>query len=230
MKYLYSEPNRIKSLQHDDLGFSDSLSHTRKGEEVAGHKYISRKWINGKWQYIYNKGKKALDKLGDKLYEMKWNASNALDDAVDKTKKTTKKVADKVEDAVFNAKYEIEDKIGFDDRGKRDRAQEKYLFDRGWEDIESLSLSEARDHLKFLENAVKSYPNDEALKKKLDKYKKRVEYYEEAYLSAIEQTDRSRDRYKTAESEYYKTPLGKLEKGKNTITKIFSKLKKRYKQ
>lgn len=47
-------PNQIKALQHDDLGFSDSLQHDyTTGKERKGHKYISREWKNGGWVYTY---------------------------------------------------------------------------------------------------------------------------------------------------------------------------------
>ena len=52
--YICNEtPNYIKALQHDDLGLENSLSHAKKGEERPNHKYMSREWKNGRWEYVY---------------------------------------------------------------------------------------------------------------------------------------------------------------------------------
>lgn len=52
-KYVYTQPSKLRALKHDDLGFSDVLCHAKKGEEVAGHKYVSREFKNGRWIYNY---------------------------------------------------------------------------------------------------------------------------------------------------------------------------------
>lgn len=44
------------------------LYHAAKGFQKANHKYIDRKWVNGKWQYIYNTGTKGrLQPVSNKL-------------------------------------------------------------------------------------------------------------------------------------------------------------------
>lgn len=47
--------------------YSDSLEHIAKGEEMANHLYTARKWVNGKWQYIYNNAKQAGWKAKDAI-------------------------------------------------------------------------------------------------------------------------------------------------------------------
>lgn len=52
-KYVYAQPSKLRALKHDDLGFSDTLCHAKKGEEVANHKYVSREFKDGRWVYVY---------------------------------------------------------------------------------------------------------------------------------------------------------------------------------
>jgi len=92
-KYVYTQPSKLRALKHDDLGFSDTLCHAKKGEEVAGHKYTSREWKNGSWVYNYgdegsaDKQKDTSSNRSESAQEAKNRNFNAsMDKSIDKAK------------------------------------------------------------------------------------------------------------------------------------------------
>jgi len=85
-KYVYTQPSKLRALKHDDLGFSDTLCHAKKGEEVAGHKYTSREWKNGSWQYIYDHTfgrRKKKEDLQNKIDYYDYLINRTLQDKID---------------------------------------------------------------------------------------------------------------------------------------------------
>lgn len=68
---LAKEWLRKHSARHSDMSNAvyyvngDVLQHWGKGKEARNHKYASREWVKGKWQYIYDTANKAKNKVSD---------------------------------------------------------------------------------------------------------------------------------------------------------------------
>lgn len=64
--------------------YGSSLQHWGKGKQADDHKYTAREWVKGKWQYVYDTGKKAIQntpgyknkKYAENIHERKINPSS----------------------------------------------------------------------------------------------------------------------------------------------------------
>lgn len=183
------------------------------------HKYLSKEWVKGKWQYIYDeklggKEKKAYEKAKTTNYHDKTLLkvrNNHLRDAVinrneaknelDTNQKTLSKYANKLSEASQKLKEaKSKDKNVFYSEVKRDLA--KFDYDDANKAVSDSSVKYA-DSVKKAKNA------------------------QSEYSEASNNEFASGSKLKSAKKAYDKTALAKIDKlkskGKNLIDKLFSK-------
>lgn len=133
------------------------------------------------------------------------------------------KLKNTVKDKAHDTKNNIEDKIGVDEKDRRDKAAKDYFANKRYQDIYKETVDWAHRRVDSGENSLKSYPDDEEYKKFLESANKLAKIADENYDEIHKETDKSRDKYKNAQLEYDKTLLGKVEKGMNLIKKLFNR-------
>lgn len=107
---------------------SEFLEHGKLGEEMKGHLYTARNWVNGKWQYVYGNAKKTGQKVGNKI-------DNALGADERQRRDNFKKAAETSQKNMENAyktKRGNEKSYANSDDYNRDRA--KYELDKSTKD------------------------------------------------------------------------------------------------
>ena len=91
---------------------SDYLLHRNSGYQKQNHKYIARKWVNGKWQYIYNKLQNGGSKKPGSIKT--WNGRNVFNDGTD------------TGFATYNSKGERTSRVGVE---KKDNGTKTFRID-----------------------------------------------------------------------------------------------------
>ena len=79
--------------------YNDELYHWAKGDTKTGAKYIARKWVNGKWQYVYSRLDQAKKKAPGELAKAEKKTKKIGQDIYAKGKTTTPKVKKGAKDA-----------------------------------------------------------------------------------------------------------------------------------
>lgn len=216
-KYVYIQPSKLRALKHDDLGFSDTLCHAKKGEEVAGHKYTSREWKNGAWQYIYGKiggnQLKEYEKTFDRQLMSKKSLENTYND-IEKTNDAIKNIkTDKYLLENFMDSFKTHPDLKGTSGGQLDSLAKKYNYYGGTKDPNS-------------SKGLKIYTYDE-----LKELNKQIEMQESKLKASRERLIKTYDekadihtnqiiKYNRAENNYKKTLLSRI---KGDIMKNYTK-------
>ena len=185
------------------------LYHAAKGSQRANHKYIDRKWVNNKWQYIYDtKGKlqaigksfKQGSKLKNTLYNKKVADSNAAAIKKGSQKFKASLVAEKAQKSYND--YMSKNTVG----GK---IKSKVKDALGVTAKEKLNKKKAAYNAAV--NAEKNLKNASS----------------ETQKGAKKNTLTTKVSYDAAQIDYNKTPLGKLDSAKDKAAKSIEKGKKK---
>jgi lambda repressor-like predicted transcriptional regulator len=218
---------------------SDYLMHYAKGEGKKNALYTARKWVNGKWQYVYNNVNNAL---GADERANRDSARRTETEKLQNYSATTLGAANAKNKAYANrARGQAAESYS---RAKSNREAAEKAYDRtvyGQADKAKAALGRVKEKLS---NAIginqlrdRNAAND-AYDSASSKYHATLKgqsgaqnkAYAKAQLNKAGESLRGAQLKKTgAQRAYDKTLLGKMEKGKNAIAKALSKVKSRAK-
>lgn len=206
----------------------DALEHWGLGETAKKHLYSARKWVNGKWQYIYNNVNNALgadEKHMRDATDAKYR--NYLGKSVDKANayKNAKSNYDAERSAIdrreaaYNAVHKNSTTSGERTKDNKGATSFKEFIDQfrnGGNNGAGRKEGAAREnaHAESVFNGQRTNAYS-----KLDKARNEAA---DAKLA----TNRARKQKEEAQAAYDKTVYGKIEKGKKAISDIFNKVKK----
>jgi hypothetical protein len=92
--------------------YSRELMHYAKGEERRGHKYISRKMVNGRWRYTYpSKGLKNA-KLGSSNFDKQWEEMDERNKKFREEFEETKRKQEENAQKMYNEIHKYDDDPG----------------------------------------------------------------------------------------------------------------------
>lgn len=236
---------RVKRINNDDeLFHSDLFLGSEFSDELYHWKYVKKKKVNGKWRYYYDAEslkKDVNDTLGITAKErmnknqQDLNAAKkdmeGLNSTLAKNEKDRSKYKNRV-DVLDERWHKADFEAGFD-RGIEKHSQRQILRDYG-DNLAKIPKDVIDDHLEVSRRAEASQKKADDYKNALDNNKKFFEE-SEAKLSktrkgvhytqnAINQLEKD---YARNKSEYEKSIIGRIDKGKAAVTNWFKRVKRK---